>query len=98
MAFKVIIVGAGPVGLTLAHALLHLADVDITILERRIDLFEDTGASLILNPPSLRIFQQLGLLSSLRQLGEPLRHHSQSFDFGSNSFRRFRTMDRLQEK
>ncbi|KAH7155359.1 hypothetical protein B0J13DRAFT_618815 [Dactylonectria estremocensis] len=95
MGFKIIIVGGGPVGLTLAHALTTIARVDVTVLESRTDVFEDAGASLILSPPSLRIFQQLGLLDAILEIGAPLLHHSQSFDATRSSFKRGNAMHRL---
>lgn len=47
--FKVIIVGGGPIGLLVAHALGH-AGIDFVLLERRERLLEDTGAALIFSP------------------------------------------------
>ncbi|WYZ38499.1 hypothetical protein EsH8_III_000413 [Colletotrichum jinshuiense] len=67
-AFKVIIVGGGPTGITAAHA-LHHAGIDFVVLERREDVTEDLGASLVLSPPSLRVFHQLGILEHLMDIG-----------------------------
>ncbi|TEA17919.1 FAD-dependent monooxygenase sdnN [Colletotrichum sidae] len=66
--FRVIIVGGGPSGLTAAHA-FHRAGIDFVVLERRDDIVEDLGASLVLGPPSLRVFHQLGILDKLLEIG-----------------------------
>ncbi|KAI1499969.1 hypothetical protein F5X99DRAFT_388310 [Biscogniauxia marginata] len=60
--FRAIIVGGGPSGLTAAHALSQ-ANIDFVVLERRKDIVEDVGASLVLQPGSLRVLSQLGLLN-----------------------------------
>ncbi|KAK2599490.1 hypothetical protein N8I77_011241 [Diaporthe amygdali] len=66
--FKVIIIGAGPTGLTAAHA-LSKAGIDFVVLERRTQIFEDVGASLVLFPHNLRVLAQFGLLEKLQKLG-----------------------------
>lgn len=66
--FKVIIIGAGPTGLTAAHA-LSKAGIDFVVLERRTEIFEDVGASLVLFPHNLRVLAQFGLLEKLQKLG-----------------------------
>lgn len=66
-AFKVIIVGGGPVGLTAAHA-LHHAGIDFVVLEARDSVVLDQGASVVLAPPSLRVMHQLGLLTRLSKI------------------------------
>ena len=70
---KVIIVGGGPVGLAAAHS-LHLAGIESVVLERRDSVVEDVGASLVLDPPSMRLMHQLGLLDSLQAVGAELLH------------------------
>lgn len=75
--FRVIIVGAGPNGLLLAHA-LHQAGIDYIILERsqtipnQEDDTDDTTA-LVLWPHSARILDQLGLLRRAKKLSCPMR-------------------------
>ncbi|KAI1776771.1 FAD/NAD(P)-binding domain-containing protein [Hypoxylon cercidicola] len=68
--FRVIVVGGGPVGLTMAHT-LSKAGIDFVVLERRPTIGEDSGASIIVSPHGLRILSQVGLLDSLRAVGEP---------------------------
>lgn len=66
--FKVIIIGGGPSGITAAHALAR-AGIDFVVLERRDDIVEDLGASLVLGPPSMRVFHQLGIFDQLMDIG-----------------------------
>ncbi|KAJ5597941.1 FAD binding domain-containing protein [Penicillium hordei] len=73
-AFKVIVVGGGPVGLAVAHA-LHLAGIDFLVLERRPAIVEDKGASLIVHPHTLRVLHQFGVLEKLLPRGAELHHH-----------------------
>lgn len=74
--FKVIVVGAGPVGLVMAHA-LSKANIDFVVLEGRSQVLRDVGASLVLGPDSMRILSQFGLLDRLRETGcEILRYES----------------------
>lgn len=72
--FKVIIIGGGPAGLAAAHA-LYLADIDFIVLERRAEIFEDKGASLIVHPHTLRVLHQFGILDDLLPHGTELNHH-----------------------
>ena len=59
-AFRAIIVGGGPVGLTAAHS-FSKAGIDYVVLEARDTCTPESGASLVINPASLRVFHQLGL-------------------------------------
>jgi 2-polyprenyl-6-methoxyphenol hydroxylase-like FAD-dependent oxidoreductase len=68
--FKAIIVGGGPTGLCLAHA-LSLAGIDYVLLERRGELVEKTGFALALWPQSIRILDQLGLLEEAQKIYHP---------------------------
>ncbi|KAK3352450.1 hypothetical protein B0T25DRAFT_186068 [Lasiosphaeria hispida] len=65
--FKVIVIGGGPVGLTAAHALSQ-AGIDYVVLENRLSVTTDVGASLVLWPHGLRVLAQLGLLKPLREI------------------------------
>ncbi|KAL1872747.1 hypothetical protein Daus18300_004293 [Diaporthe australafricana] len=70
--FRAIIVGGGPDGLILAHA-LHLAGIDYTLLERSPTMTPEHGHPLVLRPASLRILDQLGLLATARERSTALR-------------------------
>lgn len=71
--FKVIIVGAGPAGLTAAHA-LYRAGIDFVVLERRDRVVIDVGASLVLGPQNLRVLHQFGILETLLAVGVQIQH------------------------
>lgn len=58
--FRVIIVGAGPVGLYLAHA-LHRANVDFVVLEQFETVHRFQGAGILLFPSTMRLLDQIGL-------------------------------------
>lgn len=70
--FNVIIVGAGPVGLTAAHA-LSKAGINFTVLERREKIEENIGATIVLWPHGIRVLAQLGLEEKLRTIGTELQ-------------------------
>ncbi|KAK1999495.1 FAD binding domain-containing protein [Colletotrichum falcatum] len=67
-SFRVVIIGGGPSGITTAYALYH-AGIDFVLLERRNEVAEDQGASLVLSPSSLRVFHQFGILDQLMDIG-----------------------------
>ena len=64
---EVIIVGAGPVGLTLAN-LLGEAGIDTLVLEAETDQATDLRASTF-HPPTLEMLERLGLTQSLIDQG-----------------------------
>lgn len=80
--FRVIIVGGGPTGLVLAHA-LHQAGIRYTLLEQAHDtpgtdtpdLIQphENGTNFLLWPDSARILDQLGLLHQVQQISCPVR-------------------------
>ncbi|KEY67031.1 hypothetical protein S7711_04713 [Stachybotrys chartarum IBT 7711] len=70
-AFKVIIVGGGPVGLTAAHALSR-AGIDFTLLERRDSVVIDAGSNIVLSPQGLRALAQLNVSAELNKYSEEL--------------------------
>ena len=94
--FKVIVIGGGPVGLTLAHA-LHLASIDFVVLERRSDIIEDKGASIALWPHTFRVLHQFGLLDKVRSVGSELHHHL-SLTSGGYAFKEGTRWQRMREK
>lgn len=65
--FEVLIVGAGPVGLFLAH-LLGRAQMRTLILERQTDI-SPISRAIGITPPSLHLMQQLGLDDTLTGRG-----------------------------
>ncbi|KIN06862.1 hypothetical protein OIDMADRAFT_110104 [Oidiodendron maius Zn] len=69
--FRVVIVGGGPVGLCLAHALSH-AGIEYVLLERRDSVVEESGFGLALWPHGVRILDQLGLLEEAREIYLPM--------------------------
>ncbi|GAB7322854.1 hypothetical protein MBLNU13_g05413t4 [Cladosporium sp. NU13] len=73
--FKVVIAGAGPVGLVLAYA-LSAAAIDFVCLDKRCTLFEDAGASLVLLPHTLRVLSQFGIYNELMALGTKVQKHT----------------------
>lgn len=84
--FKVIIVGGGPSGITAAHV-LERAGIDFVVLERRDNVIDDVGASLVLSPGSLRVFHQLGLLDRLMEIGNTLSS-AKGFTADGHNFKR----------
>ena len=75
MPFRVLIVGGGVVGLTLANA-LEKADVDYLVLEKR-DIAPQLGASISVLSHIARVFTQLGIWDVMRKATFDLgrRHH-----------------------
>ena len=73
--FKVVIAGAGPVGLVLAYA-LSAAAIDFVFLDKRSTLFEDAGASLVLLPHTLRVLSQFGIYDELMAIGTRVQKHT----------------------
>jgi 2-polyprenyl-6-methoxyphenol hydroxylase-like FAD-dependent oxidoreductase len=73
--FKIVIAGAGPVGLVLAYA-LSAAAIDFVCLDKRDTLFEDAGASLVLLPHTLRVLSQFGIYDELMAIGTKVQKHT----------------------
>ncbi|KAK3360646.1 hypothetical protein B0T25DRAFT_473991 [Lasiosphaeria hispida] len=70
-AFKAIVVGGGPVGLTAAHSLSR-ANLDFVVLESRPRIVLDAGSNLVLLPIGLRVLSQLGLLPAIERASSPM--------------------------
>ncbi|KAL4804211.1 FAD/NAD(P)-binding domain-containing protein [Aspergillus unguis] len=66
--FRVVIVGAGPVGLYLAHT-LFLANIDFIILERNRTVLRESGQIIVVWPQSMRLLDQIGLAKSVMDQG-----------------------------
>lgn len=62
--FRVIIVGGGIGGLTLANCLQH-ANIDFVVLEGRKKIGLHFGSGVGIDPPAARILDQLGIFSDL---------------------------------
>lgn len=64
--FRVVIVGAGPVGLYLAHALAR-DNIDFVVLERRAAIGHSTGSLIFLWPQSVRLLDQIGVYDAVKK-------------------------------
>ncbi|KAI0151800.1 FAD/NAD(P)-binding domain-containing protein [Xylariaceae sp. FL1272] len=64
--FRVIIIGAGPTGLYLAHA-LHAANIDFIILERAPPTFFERGNHLLIWSHTARLLDQIGLYDEAKR-------------------------------
>ncbi|KAH8131258.1 hypothetical protein FP744_10002610 [Trichoderma asperellum] len=71
MAFKVIIIGGGPVGLFLANG-LQASGIDYVLFEKRSTIPPSTAFGIFLWPQVTRMMHQLGLLDSLRKVSHPM--------------------------
>lgn len=70
---RVIVVGGGVAGLTLAHC-LEQHGIDFVLLEKRAEIAPDIGASIAVLPNGARILDQLGLFDRVRDLVQPLSY------------------------
>lgn len=69
---KIIIIGAGIAGLTLAKALESITSIQYTVLEARDDLAPQQGAGIALAPGGSRILDQLGVYAELEAQMAPV--------------------------
>ncbi|KAG9231787.1 hypothetical protein BJ875DRAFT_105864 [Amylocarpus encephaloides] len=70
---RVVIVGGGVAGLTLAHC-LHHNSIDFVLLEGRKEIAPQVGASIVVLPNGARILDQLGIFDHILDAIEPLSH------------------------
>ncbi|KAF6829566.1 FAD binding domain-containing protein [Colletotrichum plurivorum] len=63
--FRVIIVGAGPVGLYLAHA-LAAANIDFLVIEQQSSVLNYSGALIFTWPQSVRLLDQIGVMKQVQ--------------------------------
>ncbi|KAH7408325.1 hypothetical protein DE146DRAFT_370522 [Phaeosphaeria sp. MPI-PUGE-AT-0046c] len=63
--FRVIIVGAGPIGLYLAHA-MERAKIDYVLLEQHCTVLNPSGQLVFTWPQTVRLLDQLGLYEAAR--------------------------------
>jgi 2-polyprenyl-6-methoxyphenol hydroxylase-like FAD-dependent oxidoreductase len=78
---RVIIVGAGPVGLYLAHALSR-ANIDYVVLEQYGSVLRYQGAGVLLYPQTLRLLDQIGIYEKAEK--NFIRNHTQTDLLTSN--------------
>lgn len=64
--FKVVVVGGGITGLTLAHC-LDRAGVDYVLLEKHTDICANIGGAIAMEPNGSQILDQLGLYQDLEK-------------------------------
>lgn len=93
---KVIVVGGGPVGLTVAHALTR-ANIDFILLESRPSIVMPAGASLVLSPIGLRALSQFGILPAIEKVSSPLSL-CKRFDHQGRSIGHIKVFSHLHEK
>ncbi|KAL4783260.1 FAD/NAD(P)-binding domain-containing protein [Aspergillus varians] len=77
--FRVIIVGGGPVGLYLAHA-LTLANIDYVLLEQQKQVMNISGQLIFTWPQTARLLDQIGLYEAVKEAAIPL--HAKSRVYG----------------
>jgi FAD dependent monooxygenase len=80
--FKVIVVGAGIVGLSLSHA-LQLANIDHVVLEKHSKIVSLHGAALMIYPGVARVFDQMGFLKKIQDTMTPIQREFQRWPDGS---------------
>ncbi|KAI1422226.1 hypothetical protein F5Y12DRAFT_644711 [Xylaria sp. FL1777] len=67
--FRVIIVGAGLLGLTAAH-MFAKTDIDFVVLEQHDNLMPEIGSLLSLLPHTFRLLDQLGIMDAVLPIAE----------------------------
>ncbi|ORY71427.1 uncharacterized protein BCR38DRAFT_10163 [Pseudomassariella vexata] len=71
--FRVIIVGAGPVGLYVAHA-MERANIDYVVLEQHSTALNPSGQLLFTWPQTVRLLHQLGLHQDAKEVAIPIHY------------------------
>jgi 2-polyprenyl-6-methoxyphenol hydroxylase-like FAD-dependent oxidoreductase len=66
-SFCCIIVGGGPIGLIAAHS-FSAAGLDWVLLEQEENLVMSNGPAMVMYPDTLRVMDQLGLLTKLSEI------------------------------
>jgi len=80
--FRVIVVGAGLVGLSLSHA-FQLANIEHVVLEKHSKIVSLHGAALTIFPSVARIFDQFGILEDIRKSLTPIQREFSRWPDGS---------------
>ncbi|KAK5631571.1 hypothetical protein RRF57_007285 [Xylaria bambusicola] len=75
--FRAIIIGGGPIGLTIANG-LDRAGIDFLVIERNPNIISESGAGIMAWPHTTRIFDQLGLTAACQGRYIPLQSKSVS--------------------
>jgi FAD dependent monooxygenase len=83
--FRVIIIGAGNVGLSFSHA-LQLANIEHVVLEKHDKIVSIRGAALSIWPSVARIFDQFGILDNIAKATTPISRECQRWPDGSLSW------------
>ena len=71
--FRVIIVGSGPVGLYLDHA-MERASINYVVLEQHSTVLNLSGQLLFTWPHTVRLLDQLGLYEDAKEFAIPLHY------------------------
>lgn len=82
--FRIIIVGAGIVGLSLSHA-LSLANIDHVVLEKQNKIVSLHGAALIFYPGTARIMDQFGIYKRIQETVTPITSECQRWPDGKST-------------
>jgi hypothetical protein len=80
--FRVVVVGAGIVGLSVSHA-LQRANIDHVVLEKYEQAVTVRGASLVILPNGARVLDQFGVLSKIHQTTLPANTEFRRWPDGS---------------
>lgn len=81
--FKVVIVGGGVAGLSLAN-MLERFDLDYVILESHSDIAPPVGASIGMFPNGLRILDQLGCFEAIKEVFGGVAPYNTAYTRGAN--------------
>lgn len=76
--FRVVIVGAGPVVLYLAHA-MERANIDYVVLEQHPTALNLSGQYLVTWPHTLRLLDQLGLYQDAKEVAIRMHYKKQVY-------------------
>ena len=71
--FRVVIVGAGPIGLYLAHA-MERANIEYVLLEQHSTVLNPSGQLLFTWPQTVRLLDQLGLYEAAKKSAIPIHY------------------------
>lgn len=82
---KVLIVGAGVAGLTLAN-LLEQLNINYLLFESHHEIAPDVGASIGLHPNGLRVLDQIGCYEEIIKHSAPVDHTLNRTEDGSVFF------------